>query len=108
MAFSKQPQQSTYHTEQVRLMKEYNSRTSNFDKDIDYLNCYFESTKNKLTEQKTYDIFTRPGHTNWSDELGSDNIRKVYYWDARNKYYVWVNDDIKIIDGSGDLETTVN
>lgn len=90
-------------------MKEYSSRTSGFAKDVDYLNVFFEITKNKTTQENTYDIFTRPGTVSFSAELQSTNVRQCYYWEAREKYYVWVDDDIQIVNGTtGVVEATVN
>jgi hypothetical protein len=108
MAFSKVPEKSTYQTKQLPLMREYASRASGFSKDADYQNVFFEITKNKTTQENTYDIFPRPGTENFSQILQSAVVRQVYFWEARNKFYVWVNDDIQIVNGTtGVIEATV-
>jgi hypothetical protein len=88
-------------------MKEYASRTSGFSKDPDYLNVFFEVTKNKTTHENVYDIFCRPGLQAFSASLQSTTIRQVYYWESQEKYFIWIDDDIQIVDTSGTILTTV-
>ena len=88
-------------------MKEYNSRTSGFSKDPDYLNCFFEITRNKATKENIYDVWTRPGTANFSASLQSTVIRQVYFWEAQQKYFIWIDDDIQVVDTSGAILTTV-
>lgn len=89
-------------------MKEYASRTSGFSKDPDYLNVFFETTKNKSTNENFYDIYCRPGLTTFSSSLQSTVVRQVYYWEAEQKYFIWIDDDIQVVDGtSGAILTTV-
>lgn len=108
MAFSNDPRQSTYQEKETYLLKEQNSRAAGYSKDIDYVNIFFEVTKNKLTGENSYDIFFRPGLVAFSSALQSTNVRQVYYWENRQKYYVWIDDDIQIVNGStGAVETTL-
>jgi len=88
-------------------MKEYDSRAAGFSKDVDYLNVFFEITKNKATQENMYDIWTRPGTADFSSALQSTNVRQVYYWESQQKYYVWVDDDIQIVNTSGTITATI-
>lgn len=108
MAYSQDPRQSTYQDREVFLLKEYNSRDSGFAKDIDYVNVFFEVTKNKTTGENTYNVFFRPGLTQFSAVLQSTNVRQIYYWEERQKYYVWVDSAIQIVNGTtGVVEATI-
>lgn len=107
MAFTKTPALSTYKTEKILLMKEYNSRTNSFSKDVDYLNVFFESTQNKLTGESYYDVMCRAGLQTFGSTLQSTNVRQVYYWESQEKYYIWVDDDIQIMNTSGTITATV-
>lgn len=108
MAFTKTPDKSTYQTKPLFLMKEYASRSSGFSKDPDYLNVFFEITKNKTTNENVYDIFCRPGIATFSASLQSTVVRQVYYWESQEKYFIWIDDDIQVVDGtSGAILTTV-
>lgn len=108
MAFTKTPTVSTYRTQPLPLLREYNSRASGFSKDVDYLNVFFEPAMNKLTQEKSYDIFCRPGIDAFSTILQSINVRAVYYWEEESKYYVWIDDDIQIVNGTtGAIITTI-
>jgi hypothetical protein len=107
MAFTKAPSQSTYQTKPIMLMKEYDSRAAGFAKDVDYLNVFFEITKNKTTQENMFDIWPRPGTADFSSALQSTNVRQVYYWEAQQQYYVWVDDDLQIINSSGTITTTL-
>lgn len=91
-------------------MKEYNSRSSNsFSKDVDYLNVFFEPTKNKVTQENYYDIWTRPGLINLgTGVLQSTNVRFVYFWEATQTYYVWIDDDLQLVDTSGNIYLTLS
>jgi hypothetical protein len=110
MDFSKQPSKDTYQTEKIPLMKEINNRSASNLKDVDYLNCFFEVTKNRTTQENTYDIWTRPGMEVFStSNLQSSNVRAVYYWEDVNRHYVWIDDDIQIVHGSsGNILTTIS
>lgn len=109
MAFTKTPGQSTYQTKHISLLKEINSRASGFAKDVEHLNVFFDVTKNKLTGENTYDIYPRPGLTTLSATLQSSTVRQVYYWEAQERIYVWVDDDIQIVNPTtGAIITTIS
>lgn len=108
MAFTKQPTVSTYQTKTIPLMSEYSSRAVGFAKDPDFVNVFFEVTKNKTTKEDAYDIFMRPGTTAFSNTFQSNNVRLVYFWERENKFLVFVDNDIQIVSGTtGSIVTTV-
>lgn len=108
MAYSQDPRQSTYQKKEIFLLNEYNSRNSSFTKDVDYANTFFEINKNKTTGENNYFIFPRAGLEVFSQQLQSTNVRHIHYWEDRLKYYVWVDDDLQIVNGTtGVIETTL-
>jgi hypothetical protein len=109
VAFSKQPDIATYKTQMIPLVREYNSRSTGISKDVDFQNVVFEHTKNRASKEDYVDIKTRPGIAAFSATLQSTVVRGFYYWKAQGAFYVWVDNDIKIINEStGAISATVS
>jgi hypothetical protein len=109
VAFSKTPDINTYSTKQIPLAHAYHSRQANNDKDVDYLNVYFDVVQSRDTQEQHIDIHCRPGVDVWTDFFGSTDVRAVYYWEEKLKYFVWVQDDIKVVSGAnGSILTTIS
>jgi hypothetical protein len=109
VAFSKQPDIATYKTQMIPLVREYNSRLSGVAKDADFLNVVFEYTKNRTTKEEAVEIATRPWVASFSAALQSTNVRKVYFWEAQSAFYVWVDNDIQIVNSvTGNVTATVS
>jgi hypothetical protein len=107
VSFTKQPKVDTYSTKTVPLVHQYNSRAGTLNKDVDYINVFFESMKNRDAQEQYVDIYTRPGYTTFSGTLQSTAVRRVFFWEAQNKWYVWVDDDIQIVDATGTVTATI-
>jgi hypothetical protein len=109
VAFSKQPEVATYKTQMIPLVREYNSRLSGVSKDADYLNVVFEQTKNRATKEDMVEIATRPWVASFSAALQSTAVREVYFWEAQSAFYVWVDNDIQIVNSvTGNVTATVS
>lgn len=110
MAFSKQPEQSTYQTKQIKLLGELDRRGSNVDQDLDYLNCFVELTLNKMTGDQSYHIVKRAGlQTVTAAPLPLGTVRGLYFWEDQSKIFVAVADDILVLNANtGAAITTLN
>lgn len=93
MAFTKTPQGSTYTTKKIQLMRDLNSRSSSFDKDIDYVNCFFDVIQNKTTQERNYSVAKRAG-TEVFAAVGGE-ARGLHYWEDEDLLLVAVDNDIK-------------
>jgi hypothetical protein len=108
MAFSKTPEKNTYQTKHISLMKEQDSRSQNQNVDIDNVNCFFEPTKNKVTQQQDVSVMKRAGTSAFGTALPSD-IRGFFYWEDQNKIYIAYDNDIRVLNAdTGTTHTTLN
>lgn len=94
MAYTNQPTQSTYSTEEIPLAGELDNRTGEVDKDLDFLNCFFE----KNSKSDSYKAFKRAGTDAYLALGGSTNVRGAYYWEDYNKILVALDNDVQIYD----------
>ena len=109
MAFSKTPEQSTYQTKQIRLVKELNSRGTNTNKDEDFVNFYPELIKNRNTKENELYLVKRDGSSEFIASVGSSSVRGLFFWEKENKLFVAVSDDIYIYNATtGVLATTLS
>lgn len=93
MAFSKQPQVSTYTTKTLDLAPMVDARQGQLVpalKDIDYLNCFYEQDKEKEVQW-----YKRAGTTDYIN-LVSSNVRGIYYWEDASKILVATDNDVTI------------
>lgn len=95
MAFSKNPQLSTYQTKSISLLAEMNSRGSTPVKDVDYVNCFADITKNKTTGEQGANIRKRDGNSAFIT-LGSSNIRGMYLWEDQTRLFVATDKNINV------------
>lgn len=100
MAFSKNPEFNTYSSKKIKLLRELDSRSSSISKDVNYLNCFFEVTKNKTTQEQDYNIVKRPGLSSYANTLPSTNIRGIYYWEDKDKIIAISGNDVWIATAS--------
>lgn len=100
MAFTKNPEQSTYKTQKIRLVRELNSRGSTTDKDEDYVNFYPEMIKNRNTKEDGMILVKRDGSELVVASTGADDVRGMYFWETYNFLFVAVDDEIRIYNGS--------
>jgi hypothetical protein len=108
MAYSKNPEFSTYQTKPIPLISELNSRGSTTATDVDYLNCYVEYIKNKTTQQQEMSLRKRWGSTSLIS-LVNATTRGWYYWEDQAKLFIAQSDDIYVYSiPSGTLSTTLN
>lgn len=108
MAFTKTPENNTYQTKQVSLIREFDSRNQTNNYDVDNLNCFFELIKNKLTEP-VFHVSKRAGTSTFGSALPSTNVRGLYYWEDQDRVFVAVDNDIRVINAAtGATVTTLN
>lgn len=108
MAFTKTPDQNTYQTKTIKLMKELDNRSSSLSYDQDYLNCFFDVIKNRTTQELDYNVVKRAG-TETFYTLVSSNPRGMYYWEDQQRIYIALSDDIYVIDSTdGSLIDTLS
>lgn len=109
MAYTKTPEQSTYKTQRIRLIRELNSRGSDTSKDEDYVNYYPELIKNRNTKENELFLVKRDGTTSFIASVAAEDVRGMFFWEAQNQLFVAVNDDIRIYNAtSGFLTTTLS
>ena len=109
MAFSRTPEQSTYQTKQIRLVKEFNSRGTNANKDEDYVNFYPEQIKNRNTKENELYLVKRDGSTEFIASVASSSVRGLFFWEKENQLFVAVSDDLRIYNATtGALLTTLS
>ena len=109
MAFSKTPENSTYQTKQIRLVRELNSRGTNANKDEDYVNFYPEQIKNRNTKENELYLVKRDGSTEFIASVASSSVRGLFFWEKENQLFVAVSDDIYIYNATtGILATTLS
>ena len=109
MAFTKTPENSTYSTQKIRLVKELNNRGTDTSKDEDYFNVIPEFVKNKNTKEDEFNLVKREGSTSFIASVAAENTRGMYFWESQNQLFVAVNDDIRIYNAAtGTLLTTLN
>jgi len=108
MAFSKAPSQSTYQTEEIKLIYSLDNRSNTKVKDFISKNGIFEVTKGGATKDDLYTFFKRNGVSAYAGVLASSNIRGMYHWEDQDKLLVASDDNITIFVGStGTLSTTL-
>lgn len=108
MAYSKSPQQSTYQTKQVSILKQQNQRNALPTKDEDYLNVYFDLIDNKGLKDNDFHIVKRPGTASYISSVPGPSIRGMHYNEDFRKLYYVADDTLYIWDvGSGSLSGSV-
>ena len=108
MAFTKTPEQSTYQTKRIRLVKEIDNRGTNSTKDVDYVNVYPELIKNRTTKEDEIILVKRDGSTQFIASVAAASVRGLFFWESQNQLFVAVEDDIRIYNAtSAALLTTL-
>lgn len=95
MSYSKTPATSTYQTKQIQLITQMNSRGSVPTVDVNYLNCFPEAIKNKVTQQQEIRLRKRSGCSSVVT-LPSSTTRGWYYWEDQSRLYVAQGDDVLV------------
>lgn len=110
MPFSKTPQQSTYQTKTIRLVKELNSRGTNTNKDEDYINVFAELIKNRETKEHEFNLVKRDGTTSFATAAGGSNeVRGAYYWKDQSEIYLAISTKVYVFSATaGTLSATLN
>lgn len=107
--FSKTPEQSTYQTKQIRLVRELNSRGTNTNKDEDYINFYPEIIKNRNTKENELYLVKRDGSSEFIASVAASSVRGMFFWEQQNQLFIAVSDDIYIYNATtGTLTTTLS
>lgn len=96
MAFSKNPEVSTYQTKMISLLKQENHRGSVATQDEDYLNCYIEIVSNKEVQDSTVNVVKRPGCSQYAASVGSGVVRGMHYNQDFGKLYYCVGRNIYV------------
>lgn len=108
MAFTKTPENNTYQTKQILLADEFSNRTGGVTKDLDFLNCFFETETGKVSQDKQTRVTKRAGAESFIT-AASTNVRGVHYWEDQNKVLVATDNDVTIYNSStGALITTLS
>jgi hypothetical protein len=87
MAFSKQPEVSTYQNKEIPLIAQSFSRGSSPVVDVQYINCFPEYLKSKLTQTQDLRLRKRSGSSELAN-LVTSVTRNIYYWEDQSKLYV--------------------
>jgi len=96
MGYSRAPQVATYQTKMVSLAHEMNNRSTLPTTDVDYVNCFFESTKNKETNEQSLILRQRDGSSVFITVPGVGPLRGIYYWEDLGRLFVASGHDVFI------------
>lgn len=89
--------QNSYQTHRSQFIRDATSRTSNTSlKDEDFLNCIFESIKNRQLDDNRQFIMKRAGAGQQIASVAASEVRGMYYWDDKDKLYYAVGTSIYI------------
>lgn len=81
----------SYQTHRVQLIRDATSRTNNTSlKDEDFLNCTFESIKNRSLNDNRQFVMKRAGSGIQNTSVAAAEVRGMYYWDDKDKLYYCV------------------
>jgi len=100
LAFNKAPSQSTYQSQDVKLIYDLTNRDKTGAKDTIAVNGFWELIKNKATQDNDYEFVKRNGTSGYPYEAGSTNIRGMHYWRDQDKLFVAYDSTIAIVTGS--------
>jgi hypothetical protein len=100
LAFDKTPEKSTYQTKKIKLVKELNSRGTDTSKDETFVNFIPELIKNKNTKEDELYLIKRPGSASFIATVATENTRGMFFWEAQNRLFVAVNNDVRIYNAS--------
>lgn len=87
MAFSKQPEVNTYQNKEIPLIAQSFGRGSSPSIDVEYLNCFPEYVKSKLTQTQDLRLRKRSGSASLVSLVNSIT-RGIHYWEDQSKLYV--------------------
>lgn len=91
--------QGSYQTHRVQFVRDSTSRTSNTSlKDEDFLNCTFESIKNRQLDDNRQFIMKRAGAGVQIASATAAEVRGMYYWDDKDKLYYAVGTTVYMYD----------
>jgi len=96
VAFSKQPEISSYQTKPVPLLQELASRGSSTAKDSFMLNAYAEITKSKTTKEESAVLVKRAGTAQQVASTGTGVVRGIHFWALYDKFYVCIGRDVYV------------
>lgn len=100
MAYNRSPQMSTYDTKTVKLIQEWNTRDSSGTKDNDTLNCFYETVKNRTTQENDFHVVSRDGSVAYPYVPTSTNIRGIHYWEDVDRLFIAYDSSIALVVGS--------
>lgn len=100
MAGSEQTQdQNSYQTHRVQFVRDATSRSNNTSlKDEDFLNCVFESIKNRQLDDNRQFIMKRAGAGLQIASVVASEVRGMYYWDDQDKLLYATNNVVYMYD----------
>jgi len=108
MAFSKAPSQDTYQTKPFKLIWALFNKFQTVREESIAVNGFFDVVKDKATRDDDYKFIKRPGVSVYPYSVNTTNIRGMYYWEDKDKFYIAYDSSIAIVKGStGVLETLV-
>jgi len=108
MAYTNVPQQSTYSTEMVPLLKELNNRDALGLKDNEFINVFFEIVKNEVTKENDYICIRRPGALALTPNTGTGEIRGFFYWQNSNAFIIAIGQGLYSYNPTTTVMTTIN
>lgn len=107
MAYTKNPSQDTYSTEEIDLTKEIVTRQGGVLKDEDYINVFLEEIKNKATGDKRSNVVKRSGSSVSIASVVSGVLRGSWYWEDQQKLFYAVAGNIYVYNYGTGLTTTL-
>lgn len=108
MAYTNAPQQSTYSTEMVPLLKELNNRDALGTKDNSFINVFFEIVKNEVTKENDYICIRRPGTSQLTPATGTGEIRGFFYWENKGVIVLAIGQGLYSFNVNTSVMTTIN
>lgn len=109
MPFSQTPQTSTYQSKDVKLFFDWNTRSRAGTKDTENLNCFYEFTTNRTTNDNDVEVVLREGTVDYGYTIPTTGIRNKYYWEDQDKLIIVYDNNIAIVTAStGTLVTTLS
>jgi len=109
MPYTPAPMNDTYGVEKLSLLKEINTRPNTFvSKDEDYLNCYFDTIRDKQIEDKRNLLIKRPGSSVLKPAIDSNAVRGIFFWKDYNYIVYSIDNDVYFYNLVTTTTTTVN
>lgn len=100
MAFDKAPSQSTYQTDEIKLIWTLFNRDEGLTKDPLLKNGFYDLVNEKDSKDNDYFVVKRDGCSLYPAVAPSTNVRGMYYWEDQDKLYIAYDDKMNIYTAS--------